>query len=792
MNTRNASKNLYIIFAIFFAMILNACEDRYNPDTRMIVGVEQCVTALRCDQLVDGEHMPVPEACPCDMYCAHGEQLGCTTSGYFCEEGCKEDADCEPGTVCDGVQCVTAGVVPGERDGTCTFDETVQVRVDIPVDVDVDVDVDVTENPPPPACDSDGICEAGEDFGCPNDCFCDNDGVCEAGHGENQSNCSDCVVPVDHDQDNDGYDGVQYGGDDCNDANASINPGATEICGNSVDENCDGLVAVCPDHDQDGDGYEGEPWGDDCNDQNPNVHPGATEVCNGIDDDCDGVIDMVDVCPIDMDNDGFARPPHGEDCDDYNPFIHPGAIEVCNGVDDDCDDLIDEDGVCDQPCVPEGGGVSVVLEYPEPSECCAGLTQISCDYPQDGQCATAVGCAYRCTYCGNGTCGLAENKCNCPEDCDKDGDGYQVGTEDCNDLNPSIHPGATEVCDNNIDEDCDGLTDENCAEDHDQDNDGHDAEPWGDDCNDNNASVHPGAAEICNNVDDDCDGLTDEDDVCGVQPCGNGVCDGNETVHTCPEDCICDHDNVIEPVQGEECDDQNMGGHTCSDVGETHGQVYCLWENCKLDYSSCWTPVSQGCDHDGIVEPSQGEKCDDWNMDGKDCTDFGFTGGTLYCLWANCEFDFSACTGQTGDDLWVARKDGECIEINPYYMSMVDPNQTDTFFTGYCPEAGLGDWSVDVQIYDSDGDGWPEYCPPGNSASNPICRGNAKYYDPSASNNWSWSQFEQCCYKPNWLEECGPYLHCAWELQQDGNTKYVGNIMFDPATLEGTGFIEPY
>jgi hypothetical protein len=85
---------------------------------------------------------------------------------------------------------------------------------------------------------------------------------------------------------------------------------------------------------------------------------------------------------------------------------------------------------------------------------------------------------------------------------DADGDGY-TSLVDCDDTNPSIHPGADEIC-NFVDDNCDGSIDEG----FDQDGDG-----WtvcAGDCNNVNPQIHPGAVEICNGIDDNCNGLIDE------------------------------------------------------------------------------------------------------------------------------------------------------------------------------------------------------------------------------------------------------------------------------------------
>lgn len=100
---------------------------------------------------------------------------------------------------------------------------------------------------------------------------------------------SDALAVDCPDEDKDGYTRQDCGGEDCDDADASIGPDAEDLPNDGIDQNCDG-VDFTQNCDQDKDGYESLVCGgDDCNDLDPNVYVGAPDPTgDGLDQDCSG------------------------------------------------------------------------------------------------------------------------------------------------------------------------------------------------------------------------------------------------------------------------------------------------------------------------------------------------------------------------------------------------------------------------------------------------------------------------------------------------------------------------
>ena len=184
---------------------------------------------------------------------------------------------------------------------------------------------------------------------------------------EVDNNCDD-VVDEGFDADGDGYwsaDECEFG-DDCDDSESSANPNGTEIPYDGIDQDCvDGDLV-----DVDGDGFDSDQaGGDDCDDDDSAINPDAEEIPkNDIDEDCNGV-DSYDGDADGYDDEDFG----GEDCDDEDPSVNPDAIDWMNdGVDSNCDgpdgDEVSLDdtsvmvlGITDTNGIPDYAGYDVEL-----------------------------------------------------------------------------------------------------------------------------------------------------------------------------------------------------------------------------------------------------------------------------------------------------------------------------------------------------------------------------------------------------------------------------------------------
>ncbi len=319
---------------------------------------------------------------------------------------------------------------------------------------------------------------------------------------------TDTIDPGAGDEDDDGYTPSEG---DCDESNAEVNPGATEIC-DGLDNNCDSTIDEGVQgtyyQDFDGDGFGNLDVtvvgceapagyvqnGNDCDDSEARAYPGATEVCDGIDNNCDGTVDegVTNTYFADADGDMYGDPaasiaaceqPDGyvadnTDCDDSTNRAFPGNGEVCDEIDNNCDGTVDE-------------GVT---------------TTYYADFDSD-------------TY---GNSSLTQEACAVPT-------GYTTNDDDCDDSVRAVNPAATETC-NDVDDDCDGAIDDGAADvstwyaDADGDSYGNAGstttacdQPVGyvanaTDCDDARALSNPAATEYCNTYDDDCDGTVDEAD----------------------------------------------------------------------------------------------------------------------------------------------------------------------------------------------------------------------------------------------------------------------------------------
>ncbi|MCC6872923.1 MAG: putative metal-binding motif-containing protein [Sandaracinaceae bacterium] len=323
---------------------------------------------------------------------------------------CNLDEDCDAGSFCGSGGCMFECVqdldcVPlGRRTGDTSRGRCLGGAMDGGAPDGSSIDGATGDSGAP--CESDTQCDDGTFCNGVETCL---SGACRSGPvpcdptacNEENERCDDCVV--DPDRDGDGEDRLGCGGRDCNDDDIRVTgrPGA-EICDSEgLDEDCNPSTLQRTSEDADADGHappeccNGDVCGDDCA-NNPVADPNAmrrfggnSEVCDGIDNDCDSLIDEMVASSMywrDADADGFGATgtspqescspipgwvTNADDCNDANNLVYggpAGAPESCNNTDDNCNGSVDEGD-------PGGGGACGSIGTPcQGTNHCSGGT----------------------------------------------------------------------------------------------------------------------------------------------------------------------------------------------------------------------------------------------------------------------------------------------------------------------------------------------------------------------------------------------------------------------------------
>ena len=441
--------------------------------------------------------------------------------------------------------------------------------------------------------------------------------------------------------------------------------------------------------DSDGDGYSALI---DCDDSDANTHPGAA------------FNESATACMEDADGDGYgssspgsAQVDAGMDCDDTNILISPIATEFCDGVDNDCNGLVDDSAIGGTNYYADADGDG----YGENTA--TQLCSAQAGYVSDtGDCNDLDPYVYP---------GAAENDSAtaCMQDHDQDGWGDSAPTnsaitagQDCDDTASTINPDATETPADGFDANCDGN--EDCYADLDLDGFGGSSITQSanltcsglavansdDDCDDSDYNAYPGSAENDSTtacmLDADGDGYgsifaplggvggNDCDDSDASTYLGAPEIPGDGVSQDCDnqEDCYLDADGdgygvfVVITSADRDCDDAGESG-VANDCDDTSADV--SPDATEIPYDG----IDNDCDTSTLDDDLDG---DGYGASSGDCDDENVmvNPGQEEIYYDDIDNDCDPSTvddDQDGDGLGLL--DGDCDDENPD----INPNAED-------------------------------------------------------------------------------------------------------------------